>query len=61
MAEVDLAAPSAPKGQFVPPGAGFAEVSADERFTGGRLAGTDRATLAALLGALGVQAPERPE
>jgi CYTH domain-containing protein len=58
MAEVDLAGSDAPDARFEPPANFLVEVSADERFTGGRLAGTDRAGLRALLEARSVQPPE---
>ena len=48
-AEVDLAAPDTPDVTFRPPDYCLAEVSADERFTGGRLAATNRATLLGFL------------
>lgn len=46
LGEVDLAEPSGP---FDPPDYCIAEVSRDERFTGGALAATDRATIIEVL------------
>ena len=48
-AEVDLGAPDLLDATFRVPGYCVAEVTDDERFTGGRLAATDRATLQQLL------------
>jgi hypothetical protein len=60
-AEVDLAAPDLPRVTFRPPDYCLAEVSADERFTGGRLAATDRATLLGLLEYVRKSQAERPK
>jgi CYTH domain-containing protein len=56
LAEVDLALPGAPEGSFEPPAFCVTEVSDDERFTGGRLAGADAAA-ARLLVELGRRPP----
>ncbi len=58
-AEVDLATSDVPEGAFRPPDYCLAEVTADERFTGGQLAVTDRATLLGLLEVVRRPPPER--
>ena len=45
LAEVDLGDPSAQTPRFEPPTSCIVEVSGDERFTGGQLAVSDRATI----------------
>jgi CYTH domain-containing protein len=50
LAEVDLGRDGAQPGEFSPPGYCLADVSRDERFTGGQLSSADRATIATALG-----------
>jgi hypothetical protein len=59
LAEVDLELSEPADGPFRPPDYCLAEVTADERFTGGQLAVTDRATLLGLLEVVRRPPPER--